>query len=105
MAPKVGRKFKTRANRNPGLAYVDRVRFLTDKCEETYETWTKYRSIWGEREIILSELDPSIRRNFVSRNWISLCEVSNASLATLIKEFYSNLSIYLEMTGGLCLTS
>ena len=82
MAPKVGRKFKTRANRNNASsssrsAFVDRVRFLTDKCEETYETLTKYRSIWGEREIILSELDPSICRNFVSRNWISLCEVSN----------------------------
>ena len=50
MAPKVGRKFKTRANRSPsssfsGLAYVDRVRFPTDKCEESYETLTKYRSI------------------------------------------------------------
>ena len=48
MAPKVG--FKTRAISNPGSssfgsAYVDRVRFLTDKCEETYETLTKYRSI------------------------------------------------------------
>ena len=105
MAPKVGRKFKTRANRNPGSTYVDRVSFLTDKCEETYETLTKYRSIWGEREIILSELDPSIHRNFVSRNWVSLCEVSNPPPTTLIREFYSNLSIYLEMTGGLCLTS
>ena len=52
MAPKVGRKFKTRANRNKASsssrsAFVDRVRFLTDKCEETYETLTKYRSIWG----------------------------------------------------------
>ena len=73
MTPKVGRKFKTRANRNLcsstfGSAYVDRVQFLTDKGEEIYETLTKYRSIWGEREIILSELDLSIRRNFVSRN-------------------------------------
>ena len=40
MAPKVGRKFKTRANRNNasssfGSTLVDRVRFLTDKCEKT----------------------------------------------------------------------
>ena len=73
MDPKVGRKFKTRANRKPGSssfssAFVDRLWFLTDKCEETYETLTKYRSIWSEREIVLSELDPSIHRNFVSRN-------------------------------------
>ena len=72
MAPKVGRKYKTKANRNPGSlsfgsALVDRDRFLSAKCEDTYETLTKYRSI-GEREIVLSELDPSVRRNFVSRN-------------------------------------
>ena len=75
MAPKVGRKLKTRANRNAtssssSSAYFDRFRFPTDKGEETYETLTKYRSILGEREIILSELDPSILRN-----WVSLCEV------------------------------
>ena len=73
MAPKVGMKFKTRVNRNTGSsssssALVDRVRLLSAKCEETYETLNKYRSILGEREIILSELDLSIRRNFVSRN-------------------------------------
>ena len=72
MAPKVGRKFKTRADRNPrssssSFALVDRVRFLSAKGEETYETLTKYWSILGEREIVLSELDPSIHRNFVSR--------------------------------------
>ena len=73
MAPKVDRKFKTRANRNlvsssSGSVLGDRERFLSTKCEETYETLTKYRSIWSEREIVLSELDPSIRRNFMSRN-------------------------------------
>ena len=110
MAPKVGRKFKTRANRNPSAsssssACVDRVRFLTDKCEETYETLTKYRSIWGEREIISSELDPSIHRNSMSKKWVSLCEVSNPPPAVLIREFYSNISIYHKMTGGHNLTS
>ena len=58
MVPKVGRRLKTRANRNPrssfsGSTLVDRDRFLFAKCEETYETLTKYRSIWGEREIVL----------------------------------------------------
>ena len=99
MAPKVGRKYKTKANRNLGsssssLAYFDRVRFLTDKCEEIYETLTKYRSIWGERDIVLSELDHSIRRNFMYRNWISLCEMFDPPPVTLIREFYSNLSVY-----------
>ena len=55
MAPKVGRKFKTKANRNPASSsssaspLFDRVRFLSTKTEEVYETLTKYRSIWGER--------------------------------------------------------
>ena len=99
MASKVGRKCKTRANRNLGsfsfgLDLVDRVRFLT-----------KYKSIWGEREIILSELDPSMWRNFESRNWVSLCEVFDPPPAALIREFYFNLSVYSEVTGGHCLTS
>ena len=50
MAPKVGRKFKTRANRNPGFSSLgsalgDKDRFLSTKCEETYKTLTKYSSI------------------------------------------------------------
>ena len=82
MAPKVGRKFKTKANRNiasssSACPLVDRVRFLCDKTEEVYETLTKYRSIQGEREIVLDELDPSIRRNLMSRNWLSLCDISD----------------------------
>ena len=110
MSPKVGRKFKIRANRNPGFSLSssvlgERDHFLSKKCEETYETLTKYRSIWGEREIVLSGLDPSIRRNFVSRNWVSLCEVSDPPPATLIREFYSNLSVYSKVIGGHYLTS
>ena len=99
IAPKVSRKFKTRANRNPrssssGSALGHRGHFLSTKCEETYETLTKYGSIWGEREIVLNELDPSICWNFVSRNLDSLCEVSNPHPPALIREFYSNLSVY-----------
>ena len=54
---------------------------------------------------MLSELNLSIRRNFVSRNWVSLCEVSDPHPASLIRELYSNLSIYYEVTGGHYLTS
>ena len=105
MAPKVGRKFKTKANRKPASSsstspLVDRVRFLFAKTEEVYETLTKYRSIWGEREIVLDELDPSIHRN-----WVSLCGVSDPPLDTLIREFYSNLFIYSQVTGNHYLTT
>ena len=62
-------------------------------------------SFYGGRKIVLSELDPFIRRTFVARNWVSLCEVSEPPPAALIREFYSNLSIYSEVTGGHYLTT
>ena len=104
MAPKPSGKFKTKAKRNLGSSFSSGsaigVRFLTDKCEETYETLNKYRSIWGEREIVLSELDPSIGRTFVARNWVSLSELSDTPPAALITELFSNLSVYSEVTSG-----
>ena len=52
MAPKVGRKFKTKANRNTtsssSSTLVDSVKFPTAKTEQIFETLTKYRSIWGK---------------------------------------------------------
>ena len=36
---------------------------------------------------------------------MSLCEVSNPPPAALIREFYSNLSVYSEAIGGHYLTS
>ena len=41
----------------------------------------------------------------MSRNWSSLCDVSDPPLATLISEFYLNLSVYSEDTSGHFLTS
>ena len=41
----------------------------------------------------------------MSRNWVSLCDVSDLSPTALIREFYSNLSIYPEDTGGHYLTT
>ena len=97
MAPKLGRKFKTRANRNPvsssSSGSTIEVRFLAEKSEEAYETLNKYRSIWDEREIVLSELDPSI------------CEVSKLPIAALIIVFYSNISVYSEVIDGHYLTT
>ena len=84
---------------------VGRVSFLSGKIKEVYETLTKYKSKWGEREIVLDQLDPSIYRNLVSRNWVSLCDVFDPSLATLIREFYSNFSIYHKDTSGHYLTT
>ena len=41
----------------------------------------------------------------MSRNWVYLCEVSDPPSAALIREFYSNLPIYSEVTSGHYLTS
>ena len=41
----------------------------------------------------------------MSRNWVSLWDVFNPPLTALIKEFYSNLSIYPEDTSGHYLTT
>ena len=52
MNPKVGRKFKIKANRittsSSSSTLVDRVKFPTAKTEQIFETLTKYRSIWGK---------------------------------------------------------
>ena len=104
MAPKGGRKFKTKAKKTSASSFAltqfDRVRFSSTRNEEIFESLTQYRSIWGERKIVLDELDPSIHRSLESRNWLSLCDDSHPPLTTLIREFYSNLFINSNDFGG-----
>ena len=50
--------------------------------------------MWAERKVVLDELDPEIRRNFERRGWLPLLDISHPPLATLIREFYSNLSVH-----------
>ena len=99
MAFKVATKFKTKANRTSASSQVDRVRFPLAKSEEIYETLTKFRSVWGEKQT-LDKLGPSNRRSLVSRTWVSLCDVSDPPSVALIREFYSNLSVHSEDTDG-----
>ena len=51
------------------------------------------RKIWAEREVLLDELDPTIRTNFERRGWLPVLDVGHPPLATLIREFHSKLSI------------
>ena len=44
--------------------------------------------------MILDEVDPEIRRSFDRRGWLPLLDVDHPPPAVLIKEFYSNLSVY-----------
>ena len=47
-----------------------------------------------ERKAMLDELDGEIWRNFGCRGWLPLMDISHPPSATLIREFYLNLSVY-----------
>ena len=88
---------KPRANRtstsSPSPTF-DSERFLSEKNQEAFEKLNLRRNIWAERKVLLNELDPEIRRNFERRGWLPLLDISHPPLATLIREFYSNLSVH-----------
>ena len=78
MAPKKSRNIKTKAKRVFGsssepVEEFDQTRFPTLQNAQKFESFVKYRSIWGERQVNLDELDCSILRNLESRKWLSLC--------------------------------
>ena len=88
---------KTRAHRTSTFSSTpafDSERFWSEKNQETYEKLNIFRSVWTERKVVLDELDPEIRRNFERRGWLPLLDIDHPPLATLIREFYSNLSIH-----------
>ena len=43
---------------------------------------------------MLDEVDGEIRRNFEHRGWLPLMDISHPLSASLIREFYSNLSVH-----------
>ena len=87
---------KTRAYRTStsfsSLAF-DSDRFRIEKNQETYKKLNIFRYVWVERGVVLDELDPEIRRNFERRGWLPLLNI-DPPLATLIREFHSNLSVH-----------
>ena len=88
---------KTRANRTSTSSLsptFDSDRFLSEKNQKTFEKLNLRRNIWAERKVLLDKLDPKIRPNFERRGWLTLLDISHPPLATLIKEFYSNLSVH-----------
>ena len=88
---------KTRANRkasfSSSLSFESEC-FLSEKHQETFEKLNLKRNIWVERKVLLDELDPAIRANFERKGWLPLLDIDHPPLATLIREFYSNLSIH-----------
>ena len=88
---------KTRANRDASTSYdppFDSERFLSLKNEEKYLQLNLKRKIWAKRQVLLDELDPTIRANFECRGWLPLLDIVHPPPATLIREFYPNLSIH-----------
>ena len=87
---------KSRANRNTtstSTPAFDSDRFQNEKNQETYKKLNIFRSVGAERKVVLDEIDPEIRRNFERRGWLPLLDISHSPPATLIIEFYSNLSV------------
>ena len=88
---------KTRAHRissSSSAPSFDSERFLSEKNKETYEKLNIFRNVWAEKKVVLNELDLNIRRNFERKGWLPLLDVDHPPSATLIKKFYSNLSVH-----------
>ena len=47
----------------------------------------------AKRKVLLDELNPAIKANFKRRGWLPLLDIDYPPPATLIREFYLNLSI------------
>ena len=59
---------KTRANRVPSTPFVSSSRvqlFRNERSREAFEKLNSKRKIWAERSMILDEVDPAIRANFL----------------------------------------
>ena len=96
---------KSRANRNTtstSTPAFDNDRFQNEKNQETYKKLNIFRSVGAERKVVLDEIDPEIRRNFECWGWLPLLDISHPPLATLIIEFYSNLSIHSNDSNTQC---
>ena len=88
---------KTRVNRKTttsSASNFDSERFWFEKNQEAYEKLNIYRFVLSERRVVLDELDGEIRRNFEHRGWLPLMDISHPLSASLIREFYSNLSVH-----------
>ena len=88
---------KTRAYKSSSSSSApsfDSERFLSEKNQETYRKLNLLRNVWAEWKVVLDELDLEVSRNFERRGWLLLLDVDHPPPATLIKEFYSNLSVH-----------
>ena len=88
---------KTRANRTPSLSSVSPSRnqlFRNDCCREVFEKLNYKHKIWAKRSVVLDEVDPTIRENLESRDWLPLLEVDHPPPISQIRGFFLNLSCH-----------
>ena len=88
------RKTKAKKTTTSSSSDFQSSRFQFKSNQEAYEKLNIFRSVWGERKVILDEVNPEIRRNFESRGWLPLLDVEHPPPTALIREFYSNLFIH-----------
>ena len=88
---------KTRAYRTSSSSFAPSfggTLFRSEKSQELYETLNLKRKIWAEHKVLLDKLDPAITAKFKRRGWLPLLDIDYPPPTTLIREFYSNLSIH-----------
>ena len=68
--------------------------FLSEKSRELYETLNLKERFGLSVKFLLDELGSAIRANFERQGWLPLLDIDYPPLATLIRGFYSNLSIH-----------
>ena len=88
------RKTRAKKTSTPSTPEFQSDKFRTLKNQEAYEKLNVFRPVWVECRIILDEVDLEICRNFECRGWLPLLKVEHPPPATLIRKFYSNLSIH-----------
>ena len=88
------RKTRAKKTTTPSTLEFQSDKFRIQKNQENYEKLYIFRPVWVERKVILDKFDPEIRRNFERRGWLPLLEVEHPPLATLIREFCSNLFVH-----------
>ena len=99
------RNTRAKKTTTPSTLSFESDSFRIEKNQETYENFNIFTLVWAERKFILDELDSKICRNFEHRSWLTLLEVEHPPPASLIREFYSNLSVHSDDSNTQCVRS
>ena len=105
MGPKKTTTKKVSRDASSSCESFDSTRFHILENFKKYDSLVKFRSIWSERKVYLDELDAFIQQNLDYWSWLLIFTDLDSPLATIIREFYSNLSVYFAVSSGHILTT